>query len=267
MSFERIIVGVDDSDLGFEALRQALILRTSGGSVRAVTVVEDYLAAQAGFDATRVAAELAEAAERTGQRVQALIADEPGADSSLRRGNAAAALLAACRGEQATLLVAGARHHSRAVGELLGATSTAALHDAPCPVLLARPGSGAPWRPGRIVVGVDGSAQSLAALAVATALAERFGSSVTAAAATGGKPIEREQAWAGRIDVWAESAPVPALHDLSADADLLIIGSRGLHGLRALGSVSERLAHRAACSVLVVRPTAYGAEPVPADVA
>jgi nucleotide-binding universal stress UspA family protein len=28
-------------------------------------------------------------------------------------------------------------------------------------------------------------------------------------------------------------------------ADLLVIGSRGLHGIAALGSVSERVAHQA----------------------
>jgi nucleotide-binding universal stress UspA family protein len=31
------------------------------------------------------------------------------------------------------------------------------------------------------------------------------------------------------------------------------VGSRGLHGVRALGSVSERVAHDARCSVLVIR--------------
>ena len=35
---------------------------------------------------------------------------------------------------------------------------------------------------------------------------------------------------------------------------LVAVGSRGLTGLRALGSVSERVAHRARCSVLVARP-------------
>jgi nucleotide-binding universal stress UspA family protein len=45
--------------------------------------------------------------------------------------------------------------------------------------------------------------------------------------------------------------PVHALSD--ADADLVVVGSRGLHGLRALGSVSERVAHRSHASVLVVR--------------
>src|ERR671912_753111 len=48
--------------------------------------------------------------------------------------------------------------------------------------------------------------------------------------------------------------PVEALVDLSEEADLLVVGSRGLHGPAALGSVSERVAHRAASSVLVVRP-------------
>ena len=47
--------------------------------------------------------------------------------------------------------------------------------------------------------------------------------------------------------------PVPALLAASADADVLVVGSRGLHGLRSLGSVSERVAHAAGCSTLVVR--------------
>ena len=36
-------------------------------------------------------------------------------------------------------------------------------------------------------------------------------------------------------------------------ADLLVVGSRGLHGVKALGSVSERVAHQAHCSTLIVR--------------
>jgi hypothetical protein len=46
---------------------------------------------------------------------------------------------------------------------------------------------------------------------------------------------------------------VDVLVSAARDADLLVLGSRGLHGLRALGSVSERVAHRAPSSVLVVR--------------
>ena len=52
----------------------------------------------------------------------------------------------------------------------------------------------------------------------------------------------------------APNYPVPALTDV--DADLIVVGSRGFHGVRALGSVSERVAHRADCSVLVVHSAA-----------
>jgi nucleotide-binding universal stress UspA family protein len=43
--------------------------------------------------------------------------------------------------------------------------------------------------------------------------------------------------------------------------DLVVVGSRGLHGVRALGSVSERVAHRARCSVLVVNEPTSGSAP------
>jgi Universal stress protein family len=50
-----------------------------------------------------------------------------------------------------------------------------------------------------------------------------------------------------------ERDPVDAFSDVAAD--LLVLGSRGLRGVHALGSVSERAAHRAGCSVLVIRST------------
>jgi len=61
-----------------------------------------------------------------------------------------------------------------------------------------------------------------------------------------------EGAWTDRVDSWDAAQPVAALVGPSPAADLVVVGSRGLHGLRALGSVSERVAHRAHCSVLVV---------------
>jgi nucleotide-binding universal stress UspA family protein len=47
--------------------------------------------------------------------------------------------------------------------------------------------------------------------------------------------------------------PVAELVAVSGDADLLVLGSRGLRGVKALGSVSERVGHQARCPVLVVR--------------
>jgi nucleotide-binding universal stress UspA family protein len=46
---------------------------------------------------------------------------------------------------------------------------------------------------------------------------------------------------------------VDALLEAAQSVDLLVLGSRGLRGLRALGSVSERVAHQAPCSLLVLR--------------
>jgi nucleotide-binding universal stress UspA family protein len=46
---------------------------------------------------------------------------------------------------------------------------------------------------------------------------------------------------------------VNVLAAASESADLVVVGSRGLHGLKALGRVSERVAHQARSSVLVVR--------------
>ena len=54
---------------------------------------------------------------------------------------------------------------------------------------------------------------------------------------------------------YVEGDPVKTLIASAGKADLVVVGSRGLGGLRSLGSVSERVAHRASCSVLVVRPT------------
>lgn len=55
--------------------------------------------------------------------------------------------------------------------------------------------------------------------------------------------------------------PVRALVGASGIVDLVVVGSRGLHGLKALGSVSERVAHEAEGSVLVVREAPWqGAE-------
>ena len=39
------------------------------------------------------------------------------------------------------------------------------------------------------------------------------------------------------------------------EASLVVTGSRGLSGVAALKSASERIAHAAPCSVLVIRPT------------
>ena len=57
-----------------------------------------------------------------------------------------------------------------------------------------------------------------------------------------------------------EGNPVAALVEASREADLLIVGSRGLGGFSGmlLGSVSAQLAHHARCPVLIIRSGAEG---------
>jgi nucleotide-binding universal stress UspA family protein len=86
--------------------------------------------------------------------------------------------------------------------------------------------------------------------AVAQALADSRGSRVRRLMATGGKPLAEGAAVMAELDA---RAPVDALVDAAGDRDLLIVGSRGLHGLGALGSVAERVAHRAPCRCLSPR--------------
>ena len=120
-------------------------------------------------------------------------------------------------------------------------------------MLVARP-AGEDF-PRRIVVGIDGSPQSAVAYATARRLAIRFGCDVWPVVAHGGDGVDRQRV-AAIVDYHHEDLPdepVTALVAASADADLLMVGSRGLHGVKALGSVSERVAHRARCSTLIVR--------------
>ena len=70
--------------------------------------------------------------------------------------------------------------------------------------------------------------------------------------------LEEVRAEAGQIEVdttVVEGQPASVLLAASKNADLLVVGSRGLGGFRELmlGSVSQQCAHYAACPVVIVR--------------
>ena len=192
------------------------------------------------------------------------------------RGGAAAVLCKACA--DTDLLVVGSRGRGPFAGLLLGSVSRACLQHAPCSVAVVRPEAPATTAHGRVVVGVDTSSDSRHALHVAAKEAHLRGAELHAVHAVhwdhlGGELIEptTEQlvTWGERLvtkelaetgviahTVVASGTPPDVLVRHSADADLLVLGSRGHNPLAALalGSTSDHCVRHAACPVMVVRP-------------
>lgn len=253
--FDRVVCGVDNSEAGVGAARVAGLVTAPAGTLTLVSAHDDSIAVHAGWSMAGILAELAaeaqsalargrDEAERLHPVVTRLVAGDP-----------RQALLEEIAREDATAVVVGSHGLSRASGIALGAVSTHLLHEAPCAVVIARGAiEPAAW-PSRVVVGLDGSADSARAYEAAAALAPRFGAEVRAVAATRDAHVDLDAVRRIAPDCEVrEAEALETLLDASETADLVAVGSRGLRGLRALGSLSERLAHQARCSVLVVRP-------------
>jgi nucleotide-binding universal stress UspA family protein len=252
--FDRVVCGVDRSDAGLTAARVAGLVTAPAGSLILVSVYDRALAVHAGWRMAKVLEQLAleakEALELGRSEAESLHALE----GKLLEGDPLQCLLAEIAARDATTVVVGSHGSSRAAGIVLGAVSTSLLHDAPCSVLIARGMVDATRWPRRIVVGVDGSADSATAVEAATALAARFDAELRSIVATVDARVDLDAA--RRLAPSCEEHEGKALDILSVAseaADLLVVGSRGLRGIRALGSLSERLAHEARCPVLVAR--------------
>lgn len=199
----------------------------------------------------------------------------------LRAGPAVPVLLDAAA--DASLLVVGSRGHGQVAGLVAGSVSQHLARHAPCPVVVARPV--AHPAASRIVVGVDGSGGSDAALEFACRRAELTGEHVVVVhgwrdgSATGTTRREVPEQFMERIseeerllgeslagvqgdhpDVHLVPEAIPvvawrALADASSAATLLVVGSRGRGAFTGmlLGSVSQQVLHHAQCPVAVVR--------------
>jgi nucleotide-binding universal stress UspA family protein len=256
--FTNVLVGVDRSAESVEAARQAGILATPDAKVTLLSVWTLQPPTFLGLGAPERA--YAEDDDLRRSTAEAALAEAKaglpaGASPNVLafRGRSWEQLLATIDDEGATLVAVGCHCASRTRGIVTGSTATEIVHKAPCSVLVAR--RAGPSFPARIVVGVDGSPESADAYAVAVGLAERFDAKLWPVVAHGGKGVDRELV-ATIVDYHHEDLPdepVRALVAASTEADLIVVGSRGLHGLKALGSVSERVAHEAWCSTLIVR--------------
>ncbi len=294
-SERRLLVGVGDEPSAEDALALADVLCELTAArptvVRVVAVARHLLGDEPERALERLTGDqLTRARER-------LAAHGPRAEA-VRADSVASGLFERAEREGSALIVVGSTHRGRLGRVLPGSTATALLQGAPAAVAVAPAGYGRETRRpiARIGVAVDGSEESLTALAAAIGLARaaaaelRIISSSEPAAFGYGSAVEILTA--GEIESFAtEQAErllaaalerVPegvaaqthlvrgeigaALEDESSRLDLLLLGSRGYGPLRRtlLGSVSSRVVDGAHCPVLVT-PRGLAARPFGPD--
>jgi nucleotide-binding universal stress UspA family protein len=192
--------------------------------------------------------------------------------------------------ETARLLVLGSRGLGGFTGILVGSTAVAVVARGHCPVAVirGRTPDGVPPVGGPVVVGLDGSPASEAAIAIAFEEASLRGAGLVAVHTWSEYRSDNAHAYARQFVVdwdaidtrerevlaerlagWQEKypdvpvrrvvtrdRPVRALLEHAADAQLLVVGSRGHGGFTGmlLGSTSQALIYHATCPLLVARP-------------
>ncbi|MFC9786680.1 universal stress protein [Rhodococcus sp. NPDC127528] len=290
-----IVVGVDGSESASEAVvwaartaaaRALPLLLVSVVHVPAYYYTEPYLARGYGDELTNAgrahldgAAVLAkEAAEDVGDLT---------VDTKLHEGRIAEILLQ--YSPTAAMIVLGSRGLGEFTGAVLGSVtrSVAAHSTAPVAVIRGRTLDGRPPTEGPVVVGVDGSEVSEAALAAAfeeasarraPLIAVNVWSDVSVQPSLGATADDphwsaiqaaEEAVLSERLAGWIEQypdvsvqrvvgrdRPVRVLSDYSERAQLLVVGSHGRGGFKGmlLGSTSTALMNSADCPVLIVRP-------------
>lgn len=259
--FTRIVCGVDGSDEGLEAVQQAARLAVTSGQITLSGVWNTGTTVALGWSPPGAYAPIGtrEDVEKAVARARELLPDTLAVETSILEGPPAPMMAVEARRHNATLVAIGTHGHGRLPGILLGSVATQLLHNAPCPVLIARPQATVNGFPRSIIVATDGSPEATRAVAVGESLAARLGAELEAAVVTdqndpdpGADQIEIHGPAGRRIPLRRlRGHAAEALSDLRPD--LLVVGSRGLRGLRSLGSVSERVAHESKASVLVVR--------------
>ncbi|MGY1731611.1 universal stress protein [Geodermatophilus sp. SYSU D01045] len=293
----RVVVGVDGSPGARTALGWGLAVAARTGArleVASAYPVDFYWTDPFLADTGRLDAVRADVEERARALVEEVrrdpaVAAVPGsaevrADVVVAAGAPAEHLVALAEG--ADVLVVGSRGRGGVRSTLLGSVALHCAAHAPCPVVVVHPGAVEP--PPRVVVGVDDSATSRAALARAAREAERLGArlevvaayqpasywsdlyAITAPPASETEEHARTRVTAFVADVLGSVAgidlrvvqgpPGDALVRHADGAALLVVGSRSrsrVAGL-VLGSVALHCAVHAPCPVMVVHP-----EPVP----
>ncbi|MFO0751726.1 MAG: universal stress protein [Thermodesulfovibrionales bacterium] len=166
------------------------------------------------------------------------------------------------------MIVIGRRGRKGLAKLLLGEVAAQVIGHAPCKVLVVPRAARIEYK--TLLVAVDGSAHSTAAVSEAIAIAQRCGSRIIAVSAMRDER-EREEAAANAnsaaesarregVDAEALTATGRSFTVITETAggrgvDLIVMGAYGKTGLRKLlmGSATEKVIAEAGCAVLVVR--------------
>lgn len=258
--FEDILCAVDGSRGSKEALRQAIVLGGAGATVHFVAVSSERTFGE------RAQVDLSEARAREALDDAVYSARQAGVDSSTRllHGPSTADQLLA-EAARHDLLAIGCHGGPRLGGVVTGATATQIAHRTEGPLLVARASQGNEF-PRSILLATDGSPGSWAAARAATRLSQAHGSELRLVYVPDGMHPEHYREVLKQMTVIEKATGFsPTVVDdpghvteqileaaEATRASLIVIGHRGARGIRALGSVSERIVHQAPCSVLVV---------------
>lgn len=259
--FPRLLCAINGSRGSAEAVRQALSLATPGTAVTFVAITDER-----GVGANRVAVVGEHRARQALAAAKALAADmRVTATTELVHAGKAAETLLSLQPEH-DVLVIGCPGRSRLGDMLIGNVATVLAHRTHGPLLIARASALPESFPQQILVAVDDRRRSRRQVTLAARLARASHAHVHLAHVTGRDYDARTRRLLAELSVEVRELTgteplVDTLEGPTADAlahevdrvgaDLLILGRRGVSGVKALGSVSERLVHSARCSVLI----------------
>jgi len=274
-----IIAGYDGSAGSDEALRWAA--REAWARGTALTICLAWPAAdllQLGdWEARNRAQQLGGDILARGVRLAGTVPDLPDVRTVLAEGSPAHVLCE--RSSTAEMVVVGSRGHGGLADSWLGSVSWQVANHGQGRVVVVR----GHWRsvnqsPGPVVAGVDGSPASQDALRFAFEEAVLRDVPIVAVCALADAPgkvggaarmedefsrqmtlHEKEHPEITVLRQVAFGAPRSALLTAAAEAQLLVVGSRGLGGVEgmSLGSVAGALVHHSPCPVAVVHPVAH----------
>lgn len=284
MECNRYVVGVDGSASSESALEWAIdVAAREEAALEVVTAVAGRSLVCVGEPPIRRERWLStsEASHMQTHLVNVAVARAPRLPGRLNTavvsGDPVGVLTEVARGAHA--LIVGRDHRGALVRKVLGSVTDECVRAAATPVVVVPTATA--QLAGPVVAAVDGSANSIVALAIAYAEAAKRAASLAIVhavepapgAAADPETRAKEAHWMlvgmlQRLEATAQLAPrrvyirvrdempATALTQMTAKASLLVLGHRGTAETQALGSVTRRCLRHAACPVMVVKESA-----------